>query len=171
MKASMNYKTLITKNYPKIMFHVRNKAFRFYLNESDLLSLVNEKIAVRLNNSNFQFDDDRLFWGYIHKVISSAAVDLKRDEKFWSELENYNNAVEYDLEAILTARVISDHLFSDIKNDLHRDICTEILVHGESYENTSDKLSVPMCVVKNAVFLFRRKSIKKYNQVYQTAIA
>src|SRR6202007_1598756 len=92
------FKDLITKEYQGIKRVVNRKAFKFNVNESDLLSAVNEKVSVCANNRDFELAHSSQFWFYINRTASSCALDIIRSYKGQVELTYQDCDANIDLE-------------------------------------------------------------------------
>lgn len=167
----MNYEKLIELNYSAIKKHVLNRAFRFYINASDLQSMVNERLAVGIHKEKFEVSSKSEFWKYIHMIIYSSAVDLKRSHKHVFELlENCDKSFDPNIHDRLSAKVLINKILSEIKSDLNRQVVTEILINGEKYEDTAIKLGLKLGTVKGIVFRSREYCNAKYGKLYKEII-
>lgn len=166
----MTYKDLIINRYPEIKKQVTLKAFRFGMEPTDLLSAVNERIAVNILNDQFVMQHQNQFWGYIQKIITSCALDLRKRKKDHIELDDCYAKTDCDPELKSSSKMIIASILNDLTTDRQRQIFNEILICGETYRSTAVKLNMNINCVKAAVFRIRNNANRKYRQLYSDAI-
>lgn len=167
----MKHIDVIIDNYPQIQRTVAHKAFKFYVNEQDLMSAVNMRLAVNISNNQFEVMHINQIWGYIHMLINSCAIDIKRRIKHTVELEDCKVAVFNDVDNMLTMRKIIAAILSDITKERDRKAFMEVLVKGCKYEEVATDLGVDLNTLKGIIFRIRKRSIEKYGQAYKQLIA
>lgn len=167
----MDFEKHLIANYAKMVRYSNYQAFKFNLNKDDLLSLVNEKISIRLSRDKMVWEDQKQFWSYLYRIIYSACIDLVRPSVKTVELfDNDIMPINWSIERQLTYRIIIARILADIKNPVHLQIFTEVFIHGEKYGDTAEKLGVSMSVVKNIIFRTRQDIVENYRQSYYIAL-
>lgn len=167
----MTYQHLITKNYPKIKMYVSTKAFHSNVNAEDLLSRVNERIAVNVANNKFQVIDEKSFFGYIHRIIFTSMIDLKRRQVKHTELENCTVSYDSRIDSNITSKSLVNTIFSEIESDRNREVFYEIFVNGEKYEDVALKMGININHLKTIIYTTRQKIFKKHTKTYREIIS
>jgi DNA-directed RNA polymerase specialized sigma24 family protein len=126
------FRDLITSEYNTIQQYVRKKAFVFHLNESDLLSAVNEKLAINVNNKDFELNHVSQFRYYVSRTANSCAIDLIRRRGAFVELDGHDRDSGIDLEVTSSAVRIINAVLGGIKRPAHKEVFMAVVVDGEN---------------------------------------
>lgn len=165
------FRDTIISEYKNIKSAVRVRAFRYNLNNCDLLSKVNEKLAVNVNNRNFEMEHISQFWLYVNRMINCCALDLVAPKIKTVELVAHDVDSGIQLGHAVECNRIISAVLCRIKKPVDRDVFTYVVIDGAKYDEAAAKFDMPINSVKTIIFNVRKMAQNKYNHLYLDAIS
>lgn len=171
----MTLEDYINKKYASIKLIVKQKANNNFVDERELLSLVNLKLA---KAKNIDFEHDNIFYAYAHKIVLNAAFDLRKDKRQYAFIPT--DFTETDLiettyfERSDTQQLVFEQkklikLICDNMNGLYfKETFEAYFLNGLTYDQICTKLNMDMANVKSHIFRIRayvNKNYSIYNQM------
>lgn len=149
---------LIKSNYPLIKRIVSTYAHKYFVNESDLLSMVNQKLGNTIISSTFNKETDREFIGYMYTVISNAAVDALRSSRRANVIE-YEDTLRGRMSNSFEAKDILAVLKPRLLPTEHSALIYKLVFEQQlEYKEITELYGIKETSIKGTVFQIRKRA-------------
>jgi RNA polymerase sigma-70 factor, ECF subfamily len=185
LEQSPSIEMLFKFHNKDVMLAIANVAFKFKIDNSDLVNEVNYRIANAINNKNgAEFHTKSDFMSWIYRIATNCAISLYRKTSRVEVVSYDNDGIEKDHIAEMEDKSYPDQrdmrlLLQEIRQHVmsvfgqipyYIEVFDFIFHEDLQYDQIADKMSMPINSIKTVIHRLRKEIKSRFHCRYSLLV-